>query len=62
MTYYHGAEGGTLMFSGFDLWSFTRPDLITLTDFVLQQVWGLSRAPAPQASEDLSLERRPIRQ
>lgn len=62
MTYYHGADSGALLFSGFDLWTFTRPDLIKLTDFVLQQVWGLSRAPAPQASEDLSLERRLIRQ
>jgi hypothetical protein len=59
MTYYHGSDNGAVLFSGFDLWTFTRPDLIKLTDFVLQQVWGLQRAPAPQASADLPLERRP---
>jgi hypothetical protein len=49
MTYYHGADSGGLLFSGFDLWTYTRPDLIALADFVLQQVWGLSRDPTPRA-------------
>ncbi len=49
MTYYHGPDSGGMLFSGFDLWTFTRPDLITLTDFVLQQVWGLPRDPVPRS-------------
>ena len=49
MTYYHGADSGGLLFSGFDLWTYTRPDLIALADFVLQQIWGLSRDPIPRA-------------
>jgi hypothetical protein len=49
MTYYHGADSGGFLFSGFDLWTYTRPDLITLADFVLQQIWGLSRDPIPRA-------------
>jgi hypothetical protein len=51
MTYYHGPDSGGLLFSGFDLWTFTRPDLITLADFVLQQVWGLSRDPVARSIE-----------
>jgi hypothetical protein len=50
MTYYHGADNGALLFSGFDLWSFTRPDLYALADFVLQQVWGLPRDPVARAA------------
>jgi hypothetical protein len=38
------------MFSGFDIWSFTRSDCQALVDFVLQDVWGLGRsAPVPPA-------------
>jgi hypothetical protein len=48
MTYYHGPDSGGVLFSGFDLWTFTRPDLITLADFVLQQVWALPRDPVPR--------------
>jgi hypothetical protein len=48
MTYYHGADSGGLIFSGFDLWTFTRPDLITLADFVLQRAWGLERDNVPR--------------
>jgi hypothetical protein len=50
MTYYHGPDSGGLLFSGFDLWTFTRPDLITLADFVLQQIWGLPRDPVARAA------------
>jgi len=31
--------------SGFDLWSYTRKDIVKLVDFVLQQVWGLPKEP-----------------
>ena len=45
MTLYHGTENGQVIVSGFNLWCPTRPDLIQLADFVLQQVWGLEREP-----------------
>jgi hypothetical protein len=43
MTYYHGSENPPVMFSGFDIWSFTRSDCQSLVDFVLSDVWGLPR-------------------
>ena len=59
MTLYHGTDNGTLVFSGFNLWSFTRPDLFALTDFVLQQVWHLPRDPAPRTLPGPTLVSRP---
>jgi hypothetical protein len=48
MTYYHGVESPRFVFSGFDLWSWSRQDVVALVDFVLNEVWGLQRgAPAP---------------
>jgi hypothetical protein len=44
MTYYHGEENPPVMFSGFDIWSFTRADCQSLVDFVLQDVWGLTKS------------------
>ena len=44
MTYYHGLENPTVLFSGFDLWSWTRSDAQALVDFVLRDVWGLAPA------------------
>jgi hypothetical protein len=48
MTLYHGAETPRFVFSGFPLWYFQRSQAIALTDFVLQNVFGLSRAPVPR--------------
>lgn len=45
MLYYHGSENPPLVYSGFDIWSFSRSQCIQLTDFVLQRIWGLSRQP-----------------
>jgi hypothetical protein len=52
MTYYHGREGpataDTLahnVFSGFPIWDFRRVQQIALVDFVLQELWGLTRDP-----------------
>jgi hypothetical protein len=51
MTYYHGLDSAPFVVSGFDLWTFSRKDLINLVDFVFQQVWGLPKEPivAPAA-------------
>ena len=57
MTYYHGREHGTFVFSGFALWDWTRSDAQTLVDFVLQEVWGLSRA-GPTARRGSALTTR----
>jgi hypothetical protein len=52
MTYYHGrdvpATGKTRsynVFSGFPIWDFRRVEQIALVDFVLQELWGLTRDP-----------------
>lgn len=45
MTYYHGALGGKLVFTGFPLWYFQRTQVIAVADFVLQQVFGFTREP-----------------
>ncbi len=43
MTYYHGLENAPVVFSGFNVWSYSRTDCLTLVDFVLQRIWGLPR-------------------
>jgi hypothetical protein len=44
MLYYHGRENGSVLFSGLDLWSWSRSDAQALVDFVLQDVWGVTRS------------------
>ena len=43
MTYYHGLEVPSNVFSGFNIWTFNRGDCIQLVDFVLQSIWGIPR-------------------
>jgi hypothetical protein len=45
MTYFHGLLSKPLVFSGFSIWDYTRSDCQTLVDFVLQDMWGLSKTP-----------------
>lgn len=45
MTWYHGPSAPPFVFSGFDIWAWSRQDVIALVDFVLQDVWGLTRQP-----------------
>jgi hypothetical protein len=48
MTYYHGVLAPQFLISGFDLWTWSRQDIVKLTDFVLQDIWGLTKTvPAP---------------
>jgi hypothetical protein len=54
MTYYHGSENAPLVFTGFNLWNFRRAECIQLVDFVLQQVWGLSRDPDPRLAQPVT--------
>ena len=43
MTYYHGFESGSVVFSGFPIWYFQRSQSMKLADFVLQDIWRLRR-------------------
>jgi hypothetical protein len=45
MTWYHGRLANRFVFSGFAPWDFRRDDCIALSDFVLQDLWGLPRLP-----------------
>jgi len=50
MTRYHGDEGGEVIFSGFDLWTWQRTQCVELVDGVLRGFWHLRRAPAAMAA------------
>jgi len=53
MTYYHGFQSGPVVFSGFPIWYFQKAQCQALVDFVLHDIWGLSKsssAPAAVAS------------
>jgi hypothetical protein len=52
MTYYHGNESGSVMFSGFDVWSFRRAQCVMLVDGVLQGVWRLTKTGGGTVAED----------
>jgi hypothetical protein len=43
MTWYHGADVNRFVFTGLAPWLFHRDDFIGLSDFVLQDIWGLHR-------------------
>jgi hypothetical protein len=44
MLYYHGRDNTPFVFTGFDLWSWSRADCQALVDFVLGDVWGLAKS------------------
>lgn len=50
MTYYHGNEANQFVFSGFSLWNYARQDCMGLIDFVLQDIWGLTRNAVDRGS------------
>lgn len=59
MTYYRGSTGPAAILTGFGLWDVARPDAQALADFVLQDLWGLSRqSKLPRRAVALA-ERRP---
>ena len=47
MTYYHGFRTDQVVFSGFPLWHFSRPQAQYLADFVLQDIFGMEKSPPP---------------
>lgn len=58
MTYYHGNEANQFVFSGFSIWSYARQDCIALVDFVLQDIWGLTRQPVSRGSQPAAMPGR----
>jgi hypothetical protein len=44
MLYYHGRDNVPFVFTGLDLWTWTRGDCQGLVDFVLQDIWGLAKS------------------
>lgn len=48
MTLYHGGESPPVVFSGFPLWFFQREQVIAVSDWVLQTLWGLPRRSVPR--------------
>jgi hypothetical protein len=60
MTHYHGADCGPVVFTGYDIWSWTRGDCVGLVDAVLHGYWGLARAASsPEAVVKAASPRRP---
>jgi hypothetical protein len=47
MTWYHGVQTPEFVFSGFPVWSWRRADCQQLVDFVLQQIWHMSKSTSP---------------
>jgi hypothetical protein len=43
MTYYHGRENQPFVFSGFNFWFWRRTQCLALVDWVLHEVWNLTR-------------------
>lgn len=43
MTYYRGPSHSSTLLGGFALWDLTRADAASLVEFVLEDLWGLSR-------------------
>jgi len=49
MTWYHDVASPEFIFSGFPIWSWRRTDVQQLVDFVLQQIWHLSKSSSSPA-------------
>jgi len=59
MTYYHGTQAPEFVFSGFDIWTWTKADCISMVDFVLQQIWHLPRNNVPRGAVFATQAQRP---
>jgi len=53
MTYYHGGDNSPLVLTGFNIWNYRRSQCVELADFVLQQLWGLTRNPVDRGAPAL---------
>ena len=57
MTYYHGNRARQFVFSGFAPWNYARQDCIALVDFVLQDLWGMTRQPIDRGTSAPAFQR-----
>ncbi|HEY6867049.1 MAG TPA: hypothetical protein VI792_07325 [Candidatus Eisenbacteria bacterium] len=60
MTLYHGRDNAPFVFSGFPLWYFSRPQAIQLADWVLQNLWHLTRDPVTRGPQALAGPAPPV--
>lgn len=60
MTYYRGPSNAPTVLSGFAIWDVARPDAQALVDFVLGDLWGMSRQGGSGLSALRSPDRLPI--
>jgi hypothetical protein len=49
MLYYHGRENAPFVYTGFEPWDYTPADCQGLVDFVLGDIWKLSKTPGASA-------------
>ncbi len=57
--YYRGTQNPTIIYLGFDMWTWGRASIIATFDHILQNVWGLPRQNLPR---DPALASSPRRQ
>jgi hypothetical protein len=49
MTYYHGRDNTPFVYTGFEPWDWARADCQGLVDFVLGDIWKLTKSPATRS-------------
>jgi hypothetical protein len=50
MTYYHGVNAPEFVLTGFDFWTWSRGDVQSMVDFVLQEIWHMTKTVPPAAA------------
>ena len=61
MTYYHGVTAPEFVLTGFDFWTWSRGDVQSLVDFVLQEIWHMNKTIPPVApARQAALTSRPV--
>ncbi len=59
MLYYHGRDNAPVVFTGFDVWTWSRADCQALVDFVLGDIWGMTRNGTRVAGRPASIRAVP---
>jgi hypothetical protein len=59
MTYYHGHDNAPFVYTGFDPWDWTRADCQGLFDFVLHDIWNLTKSAQPSRARASSASPTP---
>lgn len=61
MTWYHGTVAADFIFTGFPIWQFRKVDCQSLIDFVLQNMWGLTKSTSPAFATSSARYANPFR-